>query len=97
MKMHGVFKLVMQLLQDHPKLIGEIISVDYMKSIILEEYHKEVDKRQIGRALKTIGFYQENINVVESPIIRRKSVYHLDYGIFNAARLKYVVKDNKED
>ncbi|MHA1169471.1 MAG: hypothetical protein ACTSRU_16720 [Candidatus Hodarchaeales archaeon] len=89
--------MVMRLLVDHPKLIGEIISVDYMKGIILDEYHKEVDKRQIGRALKTIGFYQENINVVESPIIRRKSVYHLNHGIFDAARLKYVVKDKKED
>ena len=87
MKMKAVFDLVMKLLLEKQSLIGEIISVDMMKALILSRYKKEVDKRQIGRALKTMGFYQENINVVESPIIRRKSVYHLDKGIFDAAIL----------
>jgi len=97
MKMNGVFNLVMRLLEENQELLDEIVTVEALQSIILNKYLKEVDKRQIGRALKKMGFYQENINTSDPPIIRRKSVYHLNLSIYEAARLKYVVKKNKED
>ena len=97
MKMKNVFDLMFRLFGDHPEFLDSVIAVETLREIISEEYKKEVDKRQIGRALKTMGFYQENMNVIQSPIVRRQSVYHITSRAFEAAKVKYVVNDIMED
>ena len=96
MKMKNVFELMFRLFGDHPEFLDSIIAVETLRGIISDEYKREVDKRQIGRALKTMGFYQENMNIIQSPIVRRQSVYHITVSTFEAAKVKYVVNDIKE-